>query len=230
MDESDELSFAALKQRLRHQRDLFNELHSTRLHRALSWLQAAEKQTLDADMQFISAWISFAACSVSATGSVTSVTTATDDPASLADQAVFRQFIRQLVAHDQDQKIYHCLWHQYSGPVKALIKNPYVYAPFWQSLREGNDDWKAMFDRSSVDALNYLSRQKVPELLGIVLDRLQVLHHQVVGGGATYQSQVNREQVEDGAALLMTLMPIIIDIMLSAADESWGELAYPVVK
>ena len=218
-----ELSFEALKQRLRDQRDLFNQLHSTRLHRALSWMQAAENQAGDKDMQFISAWISFSACSFS--GGLT----AEADSISLAEQADFQRFIQQLVELDKEQKIYHCLWHQYSGPVKALIKNPYVFAPFWQSLRNGDDNWKGLFDRSSVDALNYLSRQKVPELLGIVLDRLCVLHNQVVGGGATYQSQVNREQVEDGALLLMTLMPIIIEIMLDSADQDWGELAYPVV-
>ncbi|KZZ41928.1 MAG: hypothetical protein MK185_07920 [Saccharospirillaceae bacterium] len=217
-----ELSFAVLKQRLRDQRDLFNQLHSTRLHRALSWLQAAENQSDDKDMQFISAWISFSACSFSSADTSGSAY-------SLAEQKDFQHFIQQLVELDKQQKIYHCLWHQYSGPVKALIKNPYVFAPFWQSLRENNEDWNAKFDRSSVDALNYLSRKKIPELLGIVLDRLQVLHNQVVGGGATYQSQINREQVEDGARLLMTLMPIIIDIMLESSDHDWGELAYPVI-
>ena len=220
MTELTALSFDGLKQRLRDQRDLFNQLHSTRLHRALSWLKAAENQADDKDMQFISAWISFSACSFSG---------AEHSSASLAEQISFQRFIQQLVELDNEQKIYHCLWHQYSGPVKALIKNPYVFAPFWQSQRENNDDWKPLFDRSSVDALNYLSRQKVPELLGIVLDRLCVLHNQVVGGGATYQSQINREQVEDGAQLLMTLMPIIIDIMLESSDHDWGELAYPVV-
>lgn len=218
------LSVENLKQRLRQQRDLFNQRHSTRLHRALSWLQAAQQQEGDSDMQFISAWISFSACSV-----------AGDEGGSLAEQLPFRNFIQQLIERDHNQKIYQCLWHQYSGPVKALIKNPYVFLPFWQALRRSeeaggvDDSWRELFDRSSVDALNYLSRKKVPQLLGIVLDRLQVLHHQVVGGGATYHSQVNRQQVDDGAALMLTLMPIIIDIMLDAADADWGELAYPVV-
>lgn len=214
------LSFAGLKQRLREQGNGFDQRHSTRLHRALSWLQAAEHQADDADMQFISAWISFSACRVAA-----------DDSGSLAEQADFVHFVEQLVALDHDEKIYHCLWHQYSGPVKALIKNPYVFAPFWQALREeqGDSQWQLLFNRSSVDALNYLSRKKVAPLLGIVLDRLQVLHNQVVGGGATYRSKINRQQVEDGAALMMTLLPIMIDIILDAADHDWGELAYPVV-
>ena len=128
-----------------------------------------------------------------------------------------------------DNKIYHCLWHQYSGPVKALLKNPFVFAPFWVSQRAGNDDWRKAFDESSVAALNCLSRKKVPELLTIVLDRLFVLHNQVVRGGATYKSRVNREQVIDGANLLQTLVPVFVDIMLEARHQDWGELAYPVV-
>ena len=33
-----------LHERLRAQRDLFNEEHSTRLHRAISWWRAAQEQ------------------------------------------------------------------------------------------------------------------------------------------------------------------------------------------
>ncbi|WP_430462078.1 hypothetical protein ACQUQU_04630 [Thalassolituus sp. LLYu03] len=211
---------SALKERLREQRDLLNELQSTRLHRALSWLAAAEQQAEDDDLRFILGWISFNACCV-----------VEDDPqAALEEQQAFRQLIEQLVRLDTDERIYHCLWHQFSGPVRALIKNPYVFAPFWRSQRLNNDDWRQLFDLSSVAALNALSRKKVAELLGIVLDRLYVLHHQVVRGGATYQSRVNREQVKDGADLLLALMPVMIDIMLRHNDRDWGELAYPVVK
>jgi len=208
-----------LKQRLRDQRDLLNELQSTRLHRALSWLLAAEQHQKDDDLRFICSWISFSACCY--------VEESGDFP--LEEQQPFQQFIQQLVALDKNERIYDCLWHQFSGPVKALIKNPYVFSPFWESQRRGNDYWKAAFDQSSVAALNFLSRKKVPELLGIVLDRLYVLHNQVVRGGATYQSRVNREQVIDGGDLLEALMPVIIDIMLTHNDHGWGELAYPVV-
>jgi hypothetical protein len=89
--------------------------------------------------------------------------------------------------------------------------------------------WRASFNQSSVEALNYLSRKKVAPLFSIVLDRLYVLRNQVLQGGATFQSQVNREQVEDGVALLSNIMPIIVRIMLSSSDEDWGDIAYPVI-
>ena len=42
-----------LKQRLREQRDLLNELQSTRLHRALSWLNAAYQHEADAEQRVV---------------------------------------------------------------------------------------------------------------------------------------------------------------------------------
>jgi hypothetical protein len=135
------------------------------------------------------------------------------------------------VQHDQDKLIYASLWETYSGPVKALIKNPYVYHGFWVCKRKDLNDesWRVQFDRLSVDALNCLSRQQVPELLSIVLDRLFVLRNQLLHGGATYKSQVNRDQVEDGAQLLGSLVPIMVEIMLNAPNEEWGEIYYPVI-
>lgn len=203
-----------LHERLRAQRDLFNEEHSTRLHRAISWWRVAQQQSDDPDMCFISAWISLMACSVSAE-------TAGDDDAL--------PLLRRLVELDQSERIYDLLWHTYSGPVRALIKNPYVYAPFWAAQRGECDDWRLLFERSSVEALNCLSRRKVAELLAITLERLSVLRAQVLGGGATYGSSVNREQVTVGGALLLSLLPVVLDIMLNHPHEPWGPLAYPVV-
>lgn len=209
----------------------FNQQHSTRLHRALSWLKAASEQmdNDNTDQAFINLWISFSACFY------------------IDGDAPVESFIEKIVALDKQQKIYECLWHQYSGSVKALIKNPYVFDGFWQaqrnqlqgshslavtdSLKQTMDEpfWMANFEQSSVEALNYLSRKKVAPLFSIVLDRLYVLRNQVLQGGATYQSRVNREQVSDGVNLLASIMPVIISIMLAGADQDWGEIAYPVI-
>lgn len=212
----------SLKQRLKQKRGQFSDTHNTRLHRAISWLNCAAEQQDDLDLQLISLWIAFNACyAVDQGGSE-----------SLAERFAFQRFIEKLVSYDESKQIYACLWETYSGPVKALIKNPYVYSGFWQVKREdpSSEEWKAGFNRLSVEALNHLSRQNVPELLGIVLDRLFVLRNQLIHGGATYQSQVNREQVQDGAQLLSSLVPIMIEIMLNAESEDWGSIYYPVLK
>jgi hypothetical protein len=210
-----------LHERLREQRDLFNEEHSTRLHRAISWWRAAQDQQGNADLQFITAWISLSACCL------------TDE--SQPGNSSFLTLIEQLVSLDKEQAIYEMLWHQYSGSVKALIKNQFVYGPFWEAQRLAavnpatQSDWKERFERSSVEALNCLSRKKVPELLALTLERLSVLQKQVIGGGATFNSRVNREQVETGSSLLMTLLPVVLNIMLEHPHEDWGTLAFPVV-
>lgn len=210
-----------LKETLREKRDAMSQSHATRLHRALSWLACAAKQEDDADLQFISLWVSFNACyAVDEGGSE-----------SLAERFAFQRFVEKITQLDTGKNIYGCLWQTYSGPVKALIKNPYVYHGYWAAKRLDvqNDDWAKGFDQSSVAALNCLSRQNVPELLVIVLDRLFVLRNQILHGGATYQSQLNREQVNDGVQLLIALLPTVIEIMLNTPDEDWGDIYYPVV-
>ncbi len=211
-----------IKQALKDKRDALSEMHATRLHRATSWLGCAAEQQDDIDVKLISLWISFNACyAIDEGGSE-----------SLAERFAFLRFVEKLVKHDTDKKIYAILWETYSGPVKAIIKNPYVFHGFWAAKRRDQNDssWQEEFDRLSVAALNNLSRQQVPELLSIVLDRLFVLRNQLLHGGATYGSQVNREQVQDGADLLGALMPTVIEIMLTASDEDWGDIYYPVVK
>lgn len=217
--------YESLKTQLRSHRDDFSHVHSTRLHRSLSWLKAAAEQieSDNLDQAFINLWISFSACFY------------------MEGDTPIAPFIEKLIALDEEYKIYDCLWNEYSVSVKALIKNPYVFENFWQAQRtqraakdtnEGSglsEAWRASFDRSSVEALNYLSRKKVAPLFSIVLDRLYVLRNQVLQGGATYQSRVNREQVTDGVNLLASIMPIIIGIMLASADQDWGEIAYPVI-
>lgn len=211
----------SLKNTLREKREGMTQTHATRLHRALSWLACAAKQEDDADLMFISLWVSFNACyAVDEGGSE-----------SLAERFAFQRFVEKITLLDTDKQIYANLWQTYSGPVKALIKNPYVYHGFWAAKRidAHNDEWAKAFDHSSVAALNCLSRQMVPELLAIVLDRLFVLRNQILHGGATYQSQLNREQVNDGAQLLIALMPVVIEIMLNSPGEDWGEIYYPAV-
>ena len=211
---------AELKEQMQSKRDVLSDAHATRLHRAISWLGCAAAQQQEADLQFISLWVGFNAC----------YGVAEEKLQTLAERELFQRFIYKLVKHDKQQQIYNALWEKYSGPVKALIKNPYVYQPFWLAQRDASAaDWRERFEKSSVAALNALSRQQVGELLCIVLDRLYVLRNQIMHGGATFRSSVNRSQVQDGCHLLGHLLPIIISIMLQADNEDWGDIYYPVV-
>jgi len=211
-----------LKELLRSKRGDMDENDAVRLHRALSWMRSADEHIDEPDIQFISLWIALN----------TLYGVDEERHTSLAERDIFQRFIYKLNRHDTDKAIYNCLWEKFSGPVKALISNQYVFAPFWAAQRtgEGDDVWRDRFDKSATTALSFLKHQKVPELLSVVLDRLYVLRIQLVHGGATYQSQVNRQQVIDGVHMLSFLMPVIVNIMLTEHTEDWGAIYFPVIK
>lgn len=66
-------------------------------------------------------------------------------------------------------------------------------------------------------------------VLGIVFDRLYVLRNQLVHGGTTWNSRVNRQQVGDGASLLRDLVPVTLELMLDRPEVDYGGIAFPVV-
>ena len=75
-----------------------------------------------------------------------------------------------------------------------------------------------------------LAEQRTVDILSMLFDRLYVLRNQLIHGGATWNSRVNRDQLRDGVAILSVLMPVMIDIMMDNADEEWGRPFYPVVE
>jgi hypothetical protein len=134
------------------------------------------------------------------------------------------------VSLDSASQLEHSLWQNYSGFVKAVVNNQYLYPPFWQSQRQDDDAWQASFEASKKAAMYSLANSNVSQLMQIVLDRLYVLRNQLMHGGATYHSSVNREQVQDGRRLLAEILPIIIRLMMANPQGEWGEVFYPVVK
>lgn len=214
----------ALAKRLRAVRDDLRKSHAVRLHRAISWLKCASQQRDNPDLRFVSLWVAFNACYANGE----------DVDKNLGERDAFRTFVGKLVKHDANRCIYDLLWEKFSGPVKALIENRYVFQPFWEgqrSLAQGNGDaqWSQRFERHKKNALQYLAHARVTLLLAEVLDRLYVLRNQVMHGGATFGSRINRVQVRDGCNMLAMLMPVLVDIMLDAKDEDWGAIHYPVV-
>ena len=75
-----------------------------------------------------------------------------------------------------------------------------------------------------------MERRDTATILSILFDRLYVLRNQLVHGGATWNSSVNRQQVHDGAAVLGSFLPVFIDIMMDQADADWGAPYYPVIE
>jgi hypothetical protein len=66
-------------------------------------------------------------------------------------------------------------------------------------------------------------------VLSIVLSRLYTLRNQLMHGGATWNSSVNRDQIRDCGNLLGKLVPLVIEIMMDSVNTLWGDACYPVV-
>lgn len=208
-----------LRERLRTVREGMSRSHATRLHRAISWLRCAEDYTeTDDDMSFVALWIAFNSCY-----------SINDDQPDHTFWSDFQKFTDKLESLDTDKEIYNCLWFNFSSSVRMLIENQWVFGPFWQSQRVGNDAWVRSFDGSKKRAFHALANNEVSILLSIVMDRLYVLRNQILHGGATWQSRVNREQVKDAKRMLFELLPIFIEIMMNN-DDDWGEIHYPVIE
>lgn len=191
---------------------------SLRLYRAIRWLECANKYQDDSDVAFITLWVSFnSAYSIEGL----------NEP--LSERESFKSFLKQLLKLDNEKKVYACLWQNYSGFIRTLIDNKYLYAPFWHSLRLNDEQWQESFKQAKLRAHNALARQDVLTLLMVVLDRLYVLRNQLVHGGASYNSSKNREALKNATNMLFEIMPIILSLMLANPQESWGEVYYPLL-
>lgn len=214
----------ALKEKQRRVRDGFPVPLTLRVHRALSWLIRAEQEAADEDVRFILLWIGFNAAYA---GDVSRAI----DSERRSESALFQAFFTTLVGFDAGHRIYDMVWTRFSQEIRLLLDNKYVFHPFWQHHNgaPGQADWADKLERSRHAVGNALRAHDTAKILSILFDRLYVLRNQLVHGGATWDSAVNRAQVRDGAAVLGCLLPIFIDLMMDNPGHDWPMPHYPVV-
>lgn len=209
----------ALKARLKAAGETLPEPSRIRIHRAISWLRRAELESEDLDARFIFLWIAFNAAYAQEFGF--------EKP----ERELLKVFLGALVKADAGKTLHRLVFEQYTGPVRLLIDNKYVFDPFWRALREqdGSNAWGEKFMRDKRAALRAVMDSNTVTVLGVIFDRLYVLRNQLVHGGATWNGKVNRPQVEVGAKLLGSLLPAMLALMLDHPELPLGEIAYPVI-
>lgn len=214
------LTYDQLKARQRAERDNYPEHLSLRVHRALSWLNRAE-QCDDNDGKFIFLWIAFNAAYANETGAY-----------RIAEGRRVSDFLKRLVELDSQQLLADIVWNHYSGAIRLLLDNQYVFQPYWDfhNRLPESDDWQLRFDTARKASHLALANRDTSAVLGIVFNRLYTLRNQLIHGGATYGSQVNRRQLEDSSRILSEVVPSIITIMMDNARVHWGDACYPVVR
>lgn len=209
-----------LKTYQRANRETFPEGLSLRVHRSLSWLDRAESCD-DTDGQFVFLWIAFNAAysqDLSSLGRMTE-----------SDQV--QRFLAKLVELDSDKTLYSIVWARYPNELRNLLANRFVFQPFWDSHNgvAPPDDWNEKFSRFRRAANTALGSMDTAKLLGIVFHALYTLRNQMIHGGATWNSSVNRDQVNLGTRVLSELVPVMLDLMMRNPDALWGSACYPVV-
>lgn len=216
-----QLDFDRLKARHRSERANYNPNLTLRVHRALSWLHRAELSADDDDSCFIFLWIAFNAAYANEFHA----------DAALSQQVVFNQFISRLVGMDEEKLIYQLIWDDFPGSIRVLLDNRYVFKPYWDHVN-GNltaEAWQAQFTAAKRQAHAALGKRDTAAVLAVVFSRLYILRNQLVHGGATWNSSVNRSQLRDGVAILGRLVPAVIHVMMNHSNALWGDPCYPVV-
>ena len=213
---------ASLKKRHRATREGMPPALNQRVHRALSWLQRAAVCEPDPDARFIFLWIAFNAAY------------AQEIPAHqrLSEQASFTAFLCKLHGLDTAKQFDNLVWHTFSGPIRVLLDNPYVFESFWSFQRGEIDEatWQERQAASKRKAGILLAQAHTPDLLALVFQRIYTLRNQLMHGGAMWNGQTNRAQVQDCAHLMGHIVPVVVDIMMAHPEAVCGDACYPVAK
>ena len=220
------IQLAALVQRHQALVAVQRNAFTLRMHRALSWLQRAQAEKGDDDVAFVCLWIGFNAAYAQDTGSST-------DNAS--ERQTFRSFVAEVCGLDKDKALPALVWQVFPGPIRILLDNQYLFQPFWDAFNNPRVDgstpthWREAFDDARTRVHRALAQQDTERVLYEVFVRLYTLRNQLMHGGATWNSSVNRTQVRDGRALLTQVLPVMLDVMMQNPARFEGKPFYPVV-
>ncbi len=215
------LDFQHLKARQRAIRDKFPQPLSLRVHRALSWLSRAEQESVDNDAKFIFLWVAFNAAYAN------DIT----DRQNFSERNLFQNFLGRLIDSDANKLLYELVWDQFSGAIRLMIDNQYVFQPFWDyhNGQITEEAWQLAFQNSKAATHRALGNMDTQKVMGVMFDRLYTLRNQLLHGGATWNSSVNRNQISQGADIMGRVVPIVIHLMMNDYQRVWGDACYPVV-
>lgn len=209
-----------LQEIYKSQKAQYSDQFNLRIHRGLSWLKQAMGLDESLDLKFISLWVAFNAIYA-------------QDGDEIKDRQQFRQFLFELCQADTEHKIYHLIWTKYSHAIRILLDNPYTFQPFWdyQNQKITQDDWRSSFDKDKNKVHRALQQKDSVEVLYVIFNRLYTLRNQIIHGGSTYNSSVNRTQIHDACNILTALLPTFMHILLENEKIiDLGKPFYPVVQ
>ncbi|MGN0902939.1 MAG: hypothetical protein ACI4M9_06615, partial [Succinivibrio sp.] len=149
------------------------------------------------------------------------------------DREGIREFLNHISRLDTENSMYSLIWDVFSGPIRNLLDNIYTFQPFWAYYNGDSNfsDWEERFDKSIKSSKNALANQDIQTILFVIFDRIYTLRNQLIHGGATCGSYVNREQVKETCTILSELIPVICTIMMKNHDQTeFGTPYYQYIK
>ncbi len=198
-----------------------------RLRRAKSWLRRS-KDAKDDTERFIFLWIAFnAAYGYEAHPS--------HPYEQRSEREKHRTFLQEILKRD-DNGILEKTLRTYSGQIHDLLKNRYIFAPFWDAVRgsTAGRNWKANFSNFNRSVRHSMDKGDAHHVLVVLFMRLCTLRNQIIHGGATFEKGWGQDQVRDGSQIMESLVPLILKIMQADIKEDpesevWGLVDFPRV-
>ena len=182
-----------------------SEHFNLRIQRALSWLKKAAYSQDDVDIQFLSLWISLNAIYV----------TETAEDASIQLNTCLQRIYQQ----DHDQKINHFIWHSISDQVQRVLDNPYTFQDYWEYKNQKITQltWKTHFEVEKQRIFKAFKYKEGQTILNLLFERMLTLRNQMLLGGNSYKSAINRQQLKDSCHILLVLIPAFLQVLIENA-------------
>ena len=127
-----------------------NDGLALRVHRAISWIERAERETEDMDAAFVFYWIAFNAAYAQ---DILETHDATE-------RRNFGQYFSSLVDLDTEKRIFSAVWDRFPDSIRVLLDNKFVFQQFWNYHNgiPGTDNWESRFQRSKSAIARALGR------------------------------------------------------------------------
>lgn len=186
-----------------------------RLHRALSWLEHAERTPDESDDALLFAWVAFNAL-------YGRWDLALNEPEP--DRAGMGRFVERVCRLDAGGHIAAML-AAHRGLVRSILEDEWLSRWFWQD----RTDERARKQRKSwYDAQTWYLEGRSDRILDRVLERIYLQRCQIVHGAATHGSRLNRVSLGRCRMMLAHIVAATLLVIIDhGAEEDWGPLCYP---
>lgn len=115
--------------------------------------------------------------------------------------------------------------------MRVLLNNKYIFQPYWDYHNGliSKTAWEIDFKEANDAVRDALQQQNTAKFLDLIFQRIYTLRNQIIHGGATWNSAINRQQLKDCSAFLTVFLPIIVDLQMDHSEHDWGKAFYPLV-